>query len=84
MMSLTFDLFTQVSGSGPLGPLVLCCPFLYEMSWMRSGTELSQFPRIFLPAFTLHTATIGYDKSSIHFQVPFHLAKLYSKNELHV
>ena len=22
MMSLTFDLFTQVSGSGPLGPLV--------------------------------------------------------------
>ena len=23
MMSLTFDLFTQVSGSGPLGPLVL-------------------------------------------------------------
>ena len=27
MMSLTFGLFTQVSGSGPLGPLVL----------MRSG-----------------------------------------------
>ena len=24
MMSLTFGLFTQVSGSGPLGPLVLC------------------------------------------------------------
>ena len=23
MMSLTFDLFTQVSGSGPLGPLVM-------------------------------------------------------------
>ena len=23
MMSLTFGLFTQVSGSGPLGPLVL-------------------------------------------------------------
>ena len=23
MMSLTFDLFTQVSGSGPLGPLVV-------------------------------------------------------------
>ena len=24
MMSLTFGLFTQVSGSGPLGPLVKC------------------------------------------------------------
>ena len=24
MMSLTFGPFTQVSGSGPLGPLVLC------------------------------------------------------------
>ena len=28
MMSLTFGLFTQVSGSGPLGPLVLH-EFLY-------------------------------------------------------
>ena len=25
MMSLTFGLFTQVSGSGPLGPLVFVC-----------------------------------------------------------
>ena len=25
MMSLTFGLFTQVSGSGPLGPLVVLC-----------------------------------------------------------
>ena len=25
MMSLTFGLFTQVSGSGPLGPLVYIC-----------------------------------------------------------
>ena len=24
--------------------------FFHEMSWMRSGTELSQFLRIFLPA----------------------------------
>ena len=31
MMSLTFGLFTQVSGSGPLGPLVTCiaaCDFV--------------------------------------------------------
>ena len=31
--------------------LVLRCSFSHEMSWMRSGTELSQFLRIFL--FTL-------------------------------
>ena len=38
MMSLTFGLFTQVSGSGPLGPLVreylilggLCCEALWS------------------------------------------------------
>ena len=36
MMSLTFGLFTQVSGSGPLGPLVLeifslknCSPMMF-------------------------------------------------------
>ena len=28
MMSLTFALFTQVSGSGPLGPLVQIWPFV--------------------------------------------------------
>ena len=27
----------------------LCCPLSHEMSWMRSGTESSQFLRIFLP-----------------------------------
>ena len=27
----------------------LCCPFSHEMSSMRSGTELSQFLRVFLP-----------------------------------
>ena len=31
MMSLTFGLFTQVSGSGPLGPLVL----FYEIKLVR-------------------------------------------------
>ena len=39
MMSLTFGLFTQVSGSGPLGPLVLFmdgnCNFLqyFNIIW---------------------------------------------------
>ena len=27
--------------------LILYCPFSHEMSWMRCGTELSQFLRIF-------------------------------------
>ena len=27
----------------------LCCPFSHEMSWMRSGTYMSQFLRVFLP-----------------------------------
>ena len=30
---------------------MLCCPFSHEMSRMRSGTELSQFPRLFQPTF---------------------------------
>ena len=29
--------------------LILCCPFSHQMSWMRSGTELSQFLRLFPP-----------------------------------
>ena len=42
MMSLTFGLFTQVSGSGPLGPLVFC-PFHHgpqkpEFSFIRLET----------------------------------------------
>ena len=27
----------------------LCCPFSHEITWMRSGTYLSQFLRVFLP-----------------------------------
>ena len=31
MMSLTFGLFTQVSGSGPLGPLVLALEAFFSL-----------------------------------------------------
>ena len=31
------------------GVLFLCCPLSHETSWVRSGTELSQFLRLFLP-----------------------------------
>ena len=29
----------------------LCCVFSHEMSWVRSGTSLSQFLRVFLSTF---------------------------------
>ena len=35
--------------------VLLCCVFSHEMSWMRSGTALSQFPRVFLPFLILIT-----------------------------
>ena len=28
------------------GDVILCCPFSHEMSWMISGTKLSQFLRV--------------------------------------
>ena len=41
MMSLTFGLFTQVSGSGPLGPLVFPQLCLFNKA-MPQGTKLYQ------------------------------------------
>ena len=38
----------------------LYCPFSHETSWMRSGTLLSQFLRVFLPTFTLSEATLPF------------------------
>ena len=37
MMSLTFGLFTQVSGSGPLGPLVLI--IFLDWDWKKEKEE---------------------------------------------
>ena len=39
MMSLTFGLFTQVSGSGPLGPLVSKPRFYYHVSGQSSSAN---------------------------------------------
>ena len=39
MMSLTFGLFTQVRGLGPLGPLVLCL-FAYMLVLTHFGESL--------------------------------------------
>ena len=30
------------------------CPFSHNMSWMKYGTELNQFLKIFLPTFESH------------------------------
>ena len=34
---------------GVFDGVFLCCPFPHEISWMRSGADLSQFLRGFLP-----------------------------------
>ena len=43
MMSLTFGLFTQVSGSGPLGPLVFCLKFILKIqrSTLKTGSAVA-------------------------------------------
>ena len=41
-------LFTWLSLVMSLG-VSFCAVFFAEISWMRSGTELSQFLRVFLP-----------------------------------
>ena len=38
-----------VTGDVIDGVFILCCPFSNEMYYMRSGTESSQFLRVFLP-----------------------------------
>ena len=40
MMSLTFGLFTQVSGSGPLGPLVMIASLLSWDQHLKEQKEL--------------------------------------------
>ena len=40
MMSLTFGLFTQVSGSGPLGPLVFTARLSFPLDrWPKPGSN---------------------------------------------
>ena len=34
---------------GVFDGVFLCCPFSHYMSWMRSGTHMSQFQRDLLP-----------------------------------
>ena len=57
-------LFTWLSLVKSLMVLILCCPFTHEMSWIISGTELSQFMTIFLP--TLHCLLTGFSMKKCH------------------
>ena len=47
---------------------VIFCAVLFpqEMSWMRSGTELSQFPRIFLTYSSIYTSETGLLKATLN------------------
>ena len=62
MMSLTFGLFTQVSGSGPLGPLVF---FNYLFSFLYIFNQLIFiyfFILFFLFASLVHFLSLGWFK----------------------
>ena len=58
---------------------LLCCSFSHEMSWMRSGIELSLFLRIFLPTLFLHVNRFLDEFSG--YQSLFHVLK-YKNNSV--
>ena len=49
MMSLTFGLFTQVSGSGPLGPLVLVAQSM--LVFIKNNSMIVHFTSMSLKCF---------------------------------
>ena len=53
MMSLAFGLFTQVSGSGPLGPLVLFIGQNTISIWSQQGSHLTPDQQSQTPIFGL-------------------------------
>ena len=61
MMSLTFGLFTQVSGSGPLGPLVLIEKVLHTKN--REALGVSGFTIVSVKHCFLY---IFHTKSASH------------------
>ena len=53
--------------------ILLCCPFSHEMSWMRSGTETSQFQRHFLPTLVLLLSSLRRDELLLVIVIQSHL-----------
>ena len=53
MYASKFNVSVHLAVTGDIFDGVLFCAalFSHEMSWVRSGTELSQFLKIFLPTF---------------------------------
>ena len=50
--------YLAVTGNVFDGVLFCAVPFFHEMHWMRSGTDLSQFPILFLHTFENNFAKI--------------------------
>ena len=46
------QLYGKAVAGGVFGGIFLCCPFSHELSWMISGTSLSQFLMVFLPTLS--------------------------------
>ena len=63
MMSLTFGLFTQVSGSGPLGPLV---NILFTKSTFNSPKTCLALVTLGLPKYAFHLSILGEIISNGH------------------
>ena len=58
MMSLTFGLFTQVSSSGPLGPLVLSCMVGFQKYMGRYSVACKDHVTCLKVKVTIHTYAI--------------------------
>ena len=69
MMSFTFGLFTQVSGSGPLGPLVFSFSpdFLSKISPQLSMIEISNL----VYRFTMTSCIVGLKMGLLLFVLPY-------------
>ena len=71
-----------VAGDALMVSYFLGCPFLHEMSWMRSGTEMNQFLRIFLPIFLKEKPLVSLQIITMSFNKPiYHVLIILSFNE---
>ena len=52
--------------AGVFDGVFLCCPFSHDMSWMRSGTSLSQSLTVFLPTLSKHVIMCFFMLCAIH------------------
>ena len=77
MMSLTFGLFTQVSGLGPLGPLVIIKVYMY----LYFSANVQEIP--FYSLFCLSISSERCLKMSIILIVQFNQVTYFISRSLH-